>query len=114
MAKPLTLLGLKCRPGSPFIQYLAIKAHEQVKGGVQTGAALFVSGLPPGFGEAAVTDLFSSFGPVAQAVLHPAKVRSQQARRARPLGARPGELGWKDGCGRLPLPPPRSGNNAMF
>lgn len=72
--KPLLPLGLRCRPGSPFIQYLAIKAHDQLKGGVETGAALFVSGLPPSLAnEGAVRELFSCFGPVAQAVLHPSK-----------------------------------------
>jgi hypothetical protein len=76
-AEKVFTLGLKLRDRSPFIQYLALKPHEQSKAsasGEAGGTALFVSGLPFGTDEAAVKDLFECFGPVSQAVLHPLKV----------------------------------------
>ncbi|GLC33919.1 hypothetical protein PLESTB_000817900 [Pleodorina starrii] len=69
-------LGLKYRRGNPFIQYLAVKAHEQPRtsaAGEASGAALFVSGLPFGADEQTLSELFESFGAVSQAVLHPLK-----------------------------------------
>lgn len=69
----LYTLGLRCRPNSPFIQYLALKPHGGAPG---EGTALFVSGLPLGTGEEALRELFECFGEVIQAVLHPLKVRA--------------------------------------
>ncbi len=70
-SEKLYTLGLRCRPNSPFIQYLALKPHGGAPG---EGTALFVSGLPLGTGEEALRELFESFGEVIQAVLHPLKV----------------------------------------
>jgi hypothetical protein len=87
-------LGLRSRPGCPFISYLGIKEHAARPGqqpGVQHGPALFVAGLPLGFGQADVAELFGCFGDVEQVVLHSAKVRhvgpgmrAQQAQSRRP------------------------------
>ena len=103
--KPLLPLGLRCRPGSPLIQYLAIRAHDQQKGGVETGAALFVSGLPPILAsEEAVRELFSCFGAVAQAVLHPSKVRLPHARRPAHAQEHMKRCMTRDGCPCNPPP----------
>ncbi|MEW5302884.1 MAG: hypothetical protein WDW38_004010 [Sanguina aurantia] len=67
----LRTFGLRYRQGSPFITYISIKQHK----GADTvgGSSVFVAGLPFGFDDALVAQLFACFGEVAQVVLHSSK-----------------------------------------
>eukprot|EP00195_Chlamydomonas_chlamydogama_P016605 CAMPEP_0202911018 /NCGR_PEP_ID=MMETSP1392-20130828/53771_1 /ASSEMBLY_ACC=CAM_ASM_000868 /TAXON_ID=225041 /ORGANISM="Chlamydomonas chlamydogama, Strain SAG 11-48b" /LENGTH=153 /DNA_ID=CAMNT_0049601367 /DNA_START=163 /DNA_END=620 /DNA_ORIENTATION=- len=70
---PLHHLGLRHRPGTPFISYIGIKPHQHADSDQYQGTAAFITGLPLGFNEAVVTDVFSCFGEVTQVVLHRTK-----------------------------------------
>lgn len=68
----LRTFGLRYRQGSPFITYISIKQH---KGAETAGSSsVFVAGLPFGFDESLVAQLFACFGEVSQVVLHSSKV----------------------------------------
>ncbi|KAG1679952.1 hypothetical protein FOA52_007016 [Chlamydomonas sp. UWO 241] len=66
----LRMLALAVTPGSPFRSYVAIKKHRSREGEQDYGPALFFSGVPLGFGEAAVGSVFECFGSVEQVVMH--------------------------------------------
>uniref|UniRef100_A0A7R9VQG7 Ribosomal RNA-processing protein 7 C-terminal domain-containing protein n=1 Tax=Chlamydomonas euryale TaxID=1486919 RepID=A0A7R9VQG7_9CHLO len=75
-AKPdssLRMLSLAVRPGSPFRNYVAIKAHRGRVGEPDHGPALFFAGLPLRFDEVAVASVFGCFGDVEQVVMHPSQ-----------------------------------------
>jgi len=74
---PLQPLGLRVRPGSPFIACVVLKRHEPAASAASAqDNAVFVAGLPLGVDEEALTAMFSCFGAVAQAVMHPTQARA--------------------------------------
>lgn len=67
----LRMLRVRIKAGSPFLSYVAIKAH--MSGKQRDSPSLFLSGIPLGLDEESVEQVFACFGDIQQVVLHPNK-----------------------------------------
>ena len=72
-------LGLVLLPDKAVTRFLYVRPHASESDSLPDERTLFVAGIPVRLNEEALLEVFSVFGPVLSAAVHPEKVRSSTA-----------------------------------
>lgn len=76
LAASYQALGLILLPDKAVTRFLYIRPHTSGTDSLPDNCTLFVAGLPVRLNEEALLEVFSVFGPVLSAAVHPEKVCS--------------------------------------